>query len=277
MKKLERITSKSNRLVRLAHAVVHMPKRAKKEGLFAVEGLRLAESIMQSEWRIRFAFFTDRGGESLAAAQLVEKLCERRTPVYLISDELCAALSDTDTPQGVLLIAERDPDTPLKRFMRPCSNEPHPLYVVLDRVQDPGNVGTILRTAVAAGASGIVLLRGCADIYNNKVVRAAMGGLFYLNVAQGVEEKDFLQWAQERSLNLYAAACDDMAQEYIHTDFTKTTAVVFGNEANGVSSVILARARRVYVPMFGPVESLNVSAAAAVILYECVRQRIFVE
>ena len=104
-----------------------------------------------------------------------------------------------------------------------------------------------------------------------------MGGLFYLNVAQGVEEKDFLQWAQERSLNLYAAACDDMAQEYIHTDFTKTTAVVFGNEANGVSSAILARARRVYVPMFGPVESLNVSAAAAVILYECVRQRIFVE
>lgn len=275
MKQIEHITSRSNPLVRLAHNVVHLPKRAKKEGLFAVEGLRLAEMAAQSRVRIRFAFVSERSAESARAAMLIKGLCARGVPVYLVTEELCASLSDTDTPQGVLLVAERMPIGTLAALPAAGGGDMPPFYVVLDRVQDPGNIGTILRTAAAAGVDGVILLRGCADVYGNKVVRATMGALCHMPLVQNVTQEELLQWTQTHTIDVYAAACDDMARAHVHTDFSKSCAVIFGNEANGVSRTLLARVPHVYVPMFGVAESLNVSAAAAVILYEAVRQRRF--
>lgn len=271
MKKIERIASPSNPTLRLARAVMRTAKRAKKEGLFAVEGLRLAEAAADSGWQIRFALFTERGSEGGRAQALIEKLHARETRVYLVSDECFAALAETDTPQGVLLVAERSAAATLEGL----PHVPRPLYVALDRIRDPGNVGVILRTADAAGASGAILLHGCADIYGNKLVRATMGALFHMPFVAGVGEEDFLHWAAERSLRVYAAACDPEARAHFDTDFSVPAVVVLGNEANGVSPSLLTEARRVFVPMRGSAESLNVSAAAAAILYEAVRQRDF--
>lgn len=150
-----------------------------------------------------------------------------------------------------------------------------PFYVVLDGVQDPGNAGTIIRTADAAGASGVILTKGSVDIYDEKTVRATMGSLFHLPVVSGVSAEELTAWAKERGLQLYAAALDVAARPHFSCDFTKPTAIVFGNEGNGVSTELLAQAETVYIPMYGTAESLNVGTSAAIVLYEAVRQRYF--
>ena len=140
-------------------------------------------------------------------------------------------------------------------------------------MQDPGNVGMILRTADAAGAAGVILLRGCADVYSSKVVRATMGSLFYVPFISGVDDEELLHFAQEQSLYLYAAACDADAVTHFAADLCRPTIVVLGNEANGVSERLLGACQHLYVPMCGQAESLNVASAATAILYESMRQR----
>ena len=151
--------------------------------------------------------------------------------------------------------------------------EKAPFYLALDRVQDPGNVGMILRTADAAGAAGVILLCGCADVYSSKVVRATMGSLFYVPFISGVDDEELLHFAQEQSLYLYAAACDADAVTHFAADLRRPTIVVLGNEANGVSERLLGACQHLYVPMCGQAESLNVASAATAILYESMRQR----
>lgn len=148
-----------------------------------------------------------------------------------------------------------------------------PFYLALDRVQDPGNVGMILRTADAAGTAGVILLRGCADVYSSKVVRATMGSLFYVPFISGVDDEELLRFAQEQSLYLYAAACDADAVTHFAADLCRPTIVVLGNEANGVSERLLGACQHLCVPMCGQAESLNVASAATAILYESMRQR----
>jgi TrmH family RNA methyltransferase len=144
---------------------------------------------------------------------------------------------------------------------------------VLDRVQDPGNIGTIIRTAEAAGWDGILVLSGSADIYAPKVVRSTMGTMLHLPVVRGLSEEDMLSFVEERDIRLYATSVVE-SKTYDACDFTQSAAVVFGNEGAGVSDTLLARAdERMHIPLFGRVESLNVAAAAAVICFEGARQR----
>lgn len=273
MKTIERITSPSNPAVRLAHAVLHTAKRAQKEGLFVAEGLRLAEMAAASGWPIRTAFVTARGLSGERAQLLADRLLAMGTQVCLVPAAVFASLSETETPQGILLLMER-------RGARAPDGLPGqgtPLYIALDRVQDPGNVGVILRTADAAGASGVILLRGTADIYSAKVVRATMGSLFHVPFAAGIAEETFIRWAAAHALTLYAAACDAQACTHYAADLRRPCVIVLGNEGSGVSASLRAVAQRVYIPMCGGAESLNVSAAAAAILYEAVRQRDYAE
>ena len=153
MKNIQSITSAANPLIRLTHAIVHTQRRAAKEGLFTVEGLRLAEMAAASDWRICHAFVTERAMTGARAKRLVEALCARDIAVALVADDLFSTLSDTDSPQGVLLVMERKQRVSLAEMHAGAYGDEPPLYIVLDRVQDPGNVGTILRTADAVGAA----------------------------------------------------------------------------------------------------------------------------
>ena len=172
---------------------------------------------------------------------LAEQLRQRGVPVSCVTPRLFAACAETDTPQGILLLLQRPPRRALTDLVHAA--EKAPLYLALDRVQDPGNVGMILRTADAAGAAGVILLRGCADVYSSKVVRATMGSLFYVPFISGVDDEELLSFAQERELYLYA------------------------------SERLLGACQHLYVPMCGQAESLNVASAATAILYESMRQR----
>ena len=153
------------------------------------------------------------------------------------------------------------------------ADEP-PLYIALDRVQDPGNVRTILRTADAVGVTGVILLRGSADIYSGKVVRATMGSLFHVPFVTGVTAAELAGFAQKEGLQFLVTSCDASAETHFSADFRRGSIIVFGNEANGVSEEILTVSQHIYIPMRGAAESLNVATAATAVLYEALRQRL---
>ena len=273
MKNIQRITSAANPLVRLVSAVVHTQRRAAKEGLFTVEGLRIAEMAASSDWRIRHAFVTERALTGERTRALVELLVERGIPVALVSETIFSTLAETEHPQGIVLLAERRERGALDALAAGRSADEPPLYIALDRVQDPGNVGSILRTADAVGASGVILLCGSADVYSGKVVRATMGSLFHVPFVTGVTAEELAGFAQKEDLQLLATACDETAETHFSMDFRRGTIVVFGNEANGVSEEILNASQHIYIPMRGSAESLNVATAVTAVLYEALRQR----
>ena len=274
MKNIQSITSAVNPLIRLTHAIVHTQRRAAKEGLFTVEGLRLAEMAAASDWRICHAFVTEQALRGERGHVLADSLLERDVPVYLVTEKLFQTFSETDSPQGILLVMERKQRVSLAEMHAGAYGDEPPLYIVLDRVQDPGNIGTILRTADAVGAAGVILLHGSADIYSGKVVRATMGALFHVPFAVHVAAEELTHFAQEKGIELLATACDAEARTHFEADLRRPAVIVFGNEANGVSEELLCASEHIYIPMRGHAESLNVSAAATAVMYEALRQRI---
>ena len=227
--------------------------------LFVAEGLRLCEEVPPAQ--IEFGFYT----REFLSDERARRLVGRLKILEEISSATMEKLSDTQTPQGILLVVRQKFST----FEEVAAKK---IIVALDGVQDPGNVGTILRTA-AAFDCGVILLEGSAEIFNPKVVRASMGAIFYLPfVVMGREE--FLLAMSSREI--LAAAVDESAEIYYRHDFGKSSvAIVFGAEANGVSKIILDAARKIFIPMNGHTESLNVATSAAIIISEIVRQSTF--
>lgn len=243
----------SNAQIKLVHKLAQKKYRT-ETGLFVAEGLRLCEEVPPAQ--IEFGFYTREFISDERAARLVKRLKN----LTEISASTMERISDTQTPQGILLVVRQRLAT-LKEVAG------KKIIAVLDGVQDPGNVGTILRTA-AAFDCGVILLEGSADIFNPKVVRSSMGAIFYLPVTTA-SRANLLAL---RGVELVAAAVDSSAEIYWRHDFTKPVAIVFGSEALGVSKEILDVARKVFIPMDGYAESLNVATSAAIILSEAVRQ-----
>lgn len=227
--------------------------------LFVAEGLRLCEEVPPAQ--IEFGFFTREFLSDERAVALVERLKNLQE----VSSSTMEKLSDTQTPQGILLVVKQ-------KFSSSEEVAAKKIIAVLDGVQDPGNVGTILRTAAAFGC-GVILLDGSAEIFNPKVVRSSMGAIFYVPIAV-TSRADFLRAMSSREI--LAAAVDSSTEIYFRHDFTKNpVAIVFGSEANGVSKEILDVAGKIFIPMSGHAESLNVATSAAIILSEVVRQSTF--
>lgn len=242
---------------------LQMKKYRQEFGLFVAEGLRLCEMALDSA-EIEFGFFTEEFLKNERAAQLIEKL-QAVTKLYKISADTFDKISDTQTPQGILLAIRQNLSTP-EEVAKKSS-----VIIILDGVQDPGNVGTILRTAEAFDC-GVILLEGSADIYNSKVVRASMGAIFSLK-ATLMTRQEFLDLMKAKKFEISAAVLDDSAEIYFKHKFKKKSAIVFGSEANGISEEISAAAKKIFIPMTGTAESLNVSTAAGIIISEIIRQR----
>ena len=280
------IESLTNPKIKLAAQLAKRMAR-EKTGKFLAEGVRLAEMAAASDWDVGYALVTPHAAGEPRAAAVIATLEENGVPVALVPESVYQKAGDTQTPQGLLLVLAQkqrsldDLARLTKTSVSPTGTatagasaaaQP-PCYVVLDRIQDPGNLGTILRTADAAGMAGLILLKGTTDIYSPKVVRAAMGSLFHLPVVSGVTEEAFLSFARESGLRLYATSLDAKARPYDAADFAGPTAIIFGNEGQGVSGPLLASSETLYIPMYGGAESLNVAVSTAIVLYEAVRQR----
>lgn len=196
---------------------------------------------------------------------LYERLVARGAQVVGVTDEVLASVSDTKTPQGVVAVAGM-PD-------RELCLAGNPLVIVADGISDPGNLGTLVRSAAAFGLAGVVLTGGTVDVYNPKCVRATMGSVFRISVKELMGAVDAISFLKERGLSVVASHARAGIPCHAY-DFTSPSAILVGNEARGLPPEALELCdARVQVPMPGSAESLNVGVAAAILMYEAVRQR----
>ncbi|HYR10856.1 MAG TPA: RNA methyltransferase [Longimicrobium sp.] len=239
-------------------------KTREAEGLFLVEGVRAVEDLAASALPIRFALGASTLGDAPRGRALLDVLAAQGVAVHETTERELAALADTETPQGILAVAPI-PSAGLDGLR--VEAEPA-VIVVLDAVQDPGNFGTLARTAEALGAVGLVALPGTVDPWNPKSVRAAMGSTFRLPVVPADWEA-LSPWLSSRGFATLAAAAGG---EPLGEPRPARAALVLGNEGAGISQDTRARADRVVgIPIRGRAESLNVAAAGAILLYELLR------
>ncbi|MHC1758362.1 MAG: TrmH family RNA methyltransferase [Negativicutes bacterium] len=262
-----RIVSPDNQYIKLT-ASLRQKKYREETGLFVVEGTRFVQEALESSWVVEYAVVSEAHEGNERIRELATNLERRECPVLSISPALYKKISDTETPQGILAVMQQKRES-LDEVIATASKS---LWVILDSLQDPGNVGTIIRTADAACAAGVVLAGECADLYAGKTTRATMGSLFHLPVLKA-SATQCLEFCDRLGLSLYVAGAEaeDM---YTVADLTAPCAVVLGNEGAGVGDDFRRQAQlHLKIPIAGRAESLNVASAAAVIIFEAVRQR----
>lgn len=261
-----KITSRDNSLLRRARAV----RDGKDHDSIFVEGLRLCEEALSSHLNIEAVVYSDKIARKERAESLIKQLTEVTDKVASVSEKLLESVSYTKTPQGIIVLAARPADDEASFRARQSVSS---LLVVMHGINNPINVGAILRTAEAAGVTGAIATEGTADPFSAKALRGAMGSAFRLPIWLGAKYSDVLRWCKERSIR---TICADAATSTIPTevDWSGPCALIVGTESTGLSSDEIAAADEVVrIPMKGSVESLNVAVAAGILLYEANRGR----
>lgn len=270
---MERITSRQNAVVKRFRELARQAGSAHDGGVL-LEGEHLLYEALVCGVPVEVAAFSDRhvnGSSGSPLAQLAADVKTRGGRVLSVSDQVLAAISPVPHPSGVVAIAQSRP-ADLRAAFAPAAAAP-PLVAVLAGLQDPGNVGAIVRTAAAFGATGIVTTEGSADPFGWKALRGAMGGTFRLPVAARGTLADVTAAARDANVRVIAAVPRG-GTPLPHLDLRQPTAIVLGGEGAGLSEATVRGAdQTVTIPMRAPVESLNVAVAAALMLYEASRQR----
>lgn len=262
------ITSPSNE--RLKHA--RRVRDGREPELIFVEGERLIEELLQSDLKLATCFHLP--DPNRRSQMIIAEMARRNITLYPTTEAALATVSDTVNTQGLIAIAEK-PVFDFNQTLLALSarDGAAPLIVCLDSVQDPGNFGTIVRTSEAAGASGVVALKASVDAFAPKTLRSSMGSAFRLPVVTEIGIEELLAGARAANLKIVATAGGGETV-YSDYDWLRPTMVIFGNEARGVGAELLERCdERLRIPLRAPVESLNVAAAAAAVLFEAARQR----
>lgn len=251
------IDSIYNKVIKEINSLKNKKDRDKK-GLFILEGERLISEIPNTDM-IKY----------IVAEENYKGIATECSNIYRVSKSMFEKISDTVNPQGILAVCHiMEEDTENVVYGETS------FYVILENVTDPGNMGTIIRTADAAGADGIFLTKGCVDIYNPKVIRATMGSIFHLPIYRNVDGIELVKNLNNIGINTLAAHLKGSKVLY-DVDMTKGCAVIIGNEARGLSDEMSTAAKSlVKIPMPGKAESMNAGIAAGIIIYEAVRQRL---
>lgn len=255
------ITAASNQRVKNLVNLMQKAKARREQDVFITEGVKMfleAEPDKIKEVYVSESFF-----EKGIAIDKIEQ-CNYE----ILSDELFKKVSDTQTPQGVLCV--------MKQYhyeLEDLFQKENPLFLILEDIQDPGNLGTMVRTAEAAGADGIIMTKGTVDIYNPKTIRSTMGSVYRMPFLYTEDLPGVIKKLQEREVKVYAAHLKGN-RFYHQMDFKGATAFLIGNEGNGLKDET-AEAADVYmkIPMEGKAESLNAAAASVILMYEAARQR----
>lgn len=260
------ITSVHNKLIRETVALRAKKKERDRRGLFVVEGGKMfGEAPAERISRVYIA----QGAEKEMYAKYGEKLA--RLSCEIVTDEVFARMSDTVTPQGILCLV-RQQQYKLEEMLRD-KDKKRMLFIILEDIQDPGNLGTIFRTAEAAGADGVIMSSRTADIYNPKTIRSTMGAVYRMPFFYTERLSSIIKVLQDRGIAVYAAHLQAQAF-YDAYDYRKDTAFLIGNEANGLREDTAACADTLLaIPMEGKAESLNAAVASSILLYEAYRQR----
>ena len=238
-----------------------MQKRSERqaEGVFVAEGVTLLREALDAGVVPESVFYAPG-----APMDLVHAASAAGAAIYLLGDGVMGAVSDTVTPQPVCSVMPLR-NTPLTAL--PADG----VVVVAVDVRDPGNVGTLIRSAAAAGAAGVVLCEGCVELHNPKTVRSTAGALFRIPVVTSVGVDDALAGLGAAGRRRFAAVARD-GVDYALADLTRPLAIVMGNESHGLPDDLAGIDERITIPLPGPIESLNVGVATAVLCFEAARQ-----
>ncbi len=263
---MEKITSRDNQHLVNARKV----RDGRSPELIFVEGRRLVTEALRSDISIDQCFCVDDFGDR----ELISAISEKTTRIFVIPERIFGSIADTSSPQGIILLAKR-PDSGVGRIERLLADRStgFPLVLFLNEINNPANLGAILRTAEAAGVAGVVISENSADAYSPKSLRSAMGSGFRLPIWENVQFSEVLKWANKWGLKLTAA---DIGAERIYSevDWRQPRLLIFGSEAHGLSESDLGRVEELlHIPMENNVESLNLAVSAGIILFEAKRQR----
>lgn len=255
------ITATSNKRIKWLVSITEKAKERRKEQAFVVEGSKMFEEA--DEKYIREVYVSE---SYIEKNGISDKL--QRVGFETVSDEVFKKISDTKAPQGILCVMNQ-----YKYTLEDLLNKDNPVLVLLEDIQDPGNLGTILRTGEGAGIDGVIMTKDTVDIYNPKTIRATMGSIYRMPFLYVDSLQEVIGKLQEKGISVYAAHLKGN-EYYDNFDFKKGTAFLIGNEGNGLKKET-ADLADVYlkIPMEGKVESLNAAIATSLLMYETYRQR----
>lgn len=259
------ITSRDNRFIREYRHLLTDGKYRRRTGRFVLEGARLCEEAVRSGISVETVLFTAHAREQYPVQTAA--VCAA-APAYEITESLAAYIADTTAPQGLFCIACVPQQSPSSVQLSPVGR-----YAALEAVQDPGNLGTMIRTAEAMGLDGLLLSDGCCDPYNPKVLRGSMGGVFRLPLFPVGDLAALLPHLAEQGMTTVACVVDADATVIQSLSLGAGTVAVIGNEGNGLSAdTVTACTVRATIPMNGRAESLNASMAAGIVFWEMTRK-----
>lgn len=255
------ITSTHNQQVKHVMQLNKKPRFRKEEGVFVVEGFKMVKEAPKD--RIVKAYVSASALADPSGRTLLADL-----PFEEVEDQVFTQMSDTQTPQGVLaVIRRREPD--LEQILK----QPDPFLLLIENLQDPGNLGTMIRTAEGAGVTGILISRESVDLYNPKTIRSTMGSIYRVPVHITDSLTGLVPLLHQRGIRTYAAHLRG-TKSYTEADYRTGTAFLIGNEGNGLTEELADAAEQyIRIPMEGQVESLNAAMAAGILMYEVKRQR----
>jgi TrmH family RNA methyltransferase len=254
------ITSPHNPKLKLVRALQGRVKERRDVGAFVVEGVRLVEEVVNSNWKLRFVLYDDMLSER--GKLTVDRLKLNGIDVEEVSANLIKSLSETESPQGILAVLELI-NLPLPNF---------PTFILIpDQIRDPGNLGTLLRTAAAAGVQAVLLPPETTDAFAPKVVRSGMGAHFRLPI-HSMTWNEIKRFCESANQQVYLA--DMVGQSCWEADLRQPLALIVGGEANGAGEQARKLAnQKISIPMNGSIESLNAGVAGSVLMFEVARQR----
>lgn len=257
------ISSKDNSLIKHINKLNKSAKYREKNKEFVAEGVRLCVDALESG--AEFSSLVISGNALSKYTDEIKKLSQKSDNSYVLVNSLFNDISNTKTPQGIICIVKALDKPTLFDKMKGSFK-----ILALENIQDPSNLGTILRTAEAVGVDGVILSGDCCDIYSPKVVRGSMGAVFRIpfSVVESIE--DFV--SNHKSITSYASVVDSNALKITDVKFDDTSVLVIGNEGNGIKKSTVDKCDyKITIPMNGRAESLNASAAAAILIWEMIK------
>lgn len=241
-------------------------KGRKAQGRFLVEGIRLCEEVVNSDWEIESVLFTSSFQDSPAGKKLLQKFERRNVEIIPVKTEVVKKLSDTVTPQGIIS-AVKIKGFSLDRLWSKDSN----VILALDAIRDPGNVGALIRTADAFGIDGVILSSDTVELYNPKVVRSTMGSIFHLPILDDVDLEKTIPKLKKGNFKIYGTDVKE-GKDSDKVDYSEKICLLIGNESEGLNKNLLDLSDEIIrIPIFGKAESLNASVAGGILLYEITR------
>lgn len=262
------IRSENNVIIKYTKSL-QLKKQRMKNQQFTVEGVRIVDECLKHNGDIEYIVYSKDLHTVQGGTDLLNRVSKKGYIIYEVPSQLFNKLATTESPQGIMAVVNMK-NTTLEDLE--LKDDGKLFFVILDRIQDPGNMGTIIRTSESAKVDAVVVTKGSVDPYNDKTLRATMGAIFHLPIIQ-CKDDEWIKYLKGKNVKLIAADLNT-DKTYVDINYNGNIAIVIGNEANGIDEKILCNVdERVVIPILGRIESLNVAIAASILIYKVVEEK----